>query len=91
MNKAELTLAVAEKTGLSRRDTEQAISALLEIIQEQLVTGDKVQLLGFGSFEVRERPAHEGVRPGTREPMTMPASRVPVFKPGKTLRDTVND
>ena len=91
MNKAELALAVAEKTGLSRRDTEQAISALLEIIQEQLISGDKVQLLGFGSFEVRERPAREGVHPVTREPMTIPASRVPVFKPGKMLRDTVHD
>ena len=89
MNKAELINAVAEKSGLSKRDSEQAVSAVIDVITDSLCQGDKVQLVGFGAFEVRERAQRMGRNPKTKESIEIPASRVPVFKPGKALKDIV--
>ena len=89
MNKAELVAAVAEKTGLSKKDSEKAVNAVFEAITESLVKGDKVQLVGFGSFEIKERAARVGRNPRTKEEIEIPASRVPAFKAGKALKDAV--
>lgn len=89
MNKAELINAAAEKAGLSRRDTENVINSALDVISTALAERDKIQLVGFGSFEVKERAARVGRNPKTRESIEIPASRVPVFKPGKALKDLV--
>ncbi len=89
MNKAELITAVAEKTALSKKDSEKAVNAALETITEALAGGDKVQLVGFGGFEVKERGARVGRNPMTREEIEIPASRVPAFKAGKALKDAV--
>ncbi len=89
MNKAELIAAVAEKTALSKKDSEKAVNAALEAITEALVGGDKVQLVGFGGFEVKERGARVGRNPMTREEIQIPASRVPAFKAGKALKDAI--
>ena len=89
MNRAELAAAVAEKSGLEKKDTDTVLSALLDIIAQELRDGNKVQITGFGSFEVRELPAHTGTSPVTKEKTVYPASRIPVFKAGKTLKDTV--
>ena len=89
MNKAELVAAVAEKTALSKKDSEKAVNAAFEAITAALVAGEKVQLVGFGGFEVKERAAHIGRHPTTGEPMEIPASKTPSFKAGKTLRDSV--
>ena len=89
MNKAELVAAVAEKTALSKKDSEKAVNAAFEAITEALVGGDKVQLVGFGSFETKERNARVGRNPRTKEEIQIPASRVPAFKAGKALKDAV--
>ncbi|MDD6090543.1 MAG: HU family DNA-binding protein [Candidatus Limivicinus sp.] len=89
MNKAELVAAVAEKTALSKKDSEKAVNAAFETITAALVGGDKVQLVGFGAFEVKERNARIGRNPKTKEEIQIPASRVPVFKAGKALKDSV--
>ena len=89
MNKAELVAAVAEKTALSKKDSEKAVNAAFEAITGALVGGDKVQLVGFGAFEVKERNARVGRNPKTKEEIQIPASRVPVFKAGKALKDVV--
>ncbi|MBQ6927298.1 MAG: HU family DNA-binding protein [Oscillospiraceae bacterium] len=89
MNKAELVAAVAEKTGLSKKDSEKAVNAAFETISAALVKGDKVQLVGFGSFETKERNARIGRNPRTKEEIEIPASRVPAFKAGKALKDAV--
>lgn len=89
MNKAELVAAVAEKTALSKKDSEKAVNAAFEAITAALVGGDKVQLVGFGAFEVKERSARVGRNPKTKEEIQIPASRVPVFKAGKALKDVV--
>ena len=89
MNKAELVAAVAEKTALSKKDSEKAVNAAFEAITAALVGGDKVQLVGFGAFEVKERNARVGRNPKTKEDIQIPASRVPVFKAGKALKDVV--
>ena len=89
MNKAELVAAVAEKTALSKKDSEKAVNAAFEAITAALVGGDKVQLVGFGAFEVKERNARVGRNPKTKEEIQFPASRVPVFKAGKALKDVV--
>lgn len=89
MNKAELVSLVAEKAGLSKKDSEKAVVAFLEGIQETLKAGDKVQLVGFGTFEVRERGARTGRNPRSGETIEIPASKVPAFKPGKALKDAV--
>ena len=89
MNKAELINAAADKAGLSKKDTEAAVDAAIKAITEALAAGDKVQLVGFGSFETRERAARVGRNPKTKEEIKIPASKVPAFKPGKALKDAV--
>ncbi|MGI5929378.1 HU family DNA-binding protein [Pseudoflavonifractor sp.] len=89
MNKAELINAAAEKAGLSKKDTESALNAALDVIAAALADSDKIQLVGFGSFEVKSRAARIGRNPKTKEEITIPASKVPVFKPGKALKDAV--
>ena len=89
MNKAELINAAAEKAGLSKKDTEAIVNATIDVITAALTEGDKVQLVGFGAFEVKARAARIGRNPKTRETIEIPASKVPVFKPGKALKDEV--
>ena len=89
MNKTELIAAVAEKTGLSKKDSDAAVAAVVDSITESLVNGEKVQLVGFGSFEVKNRSARMGRNPHTKEQIEIPAAKVPVFKAGKALKDTV--
>ena len=89
MNKTELIAAVAERTGLAKKDTEKALSVALEIIAAELSKGDKVQLAGFGSFEVKVREARVGRNPRTKEAMQSPASKAPVFKASKNLKYAV--
>ena len=90
MNKAELVAAIAAKTGESKKSTEAAVNALVEVVSDALKGGDKVQLVGFGSFEVRKRAARKGRNPQTKEEIKIPASKAPVFKAGKALKDLVN-
>ena len=89
MNKAELIAAAAEQAGLSKKDTEAAINAAIDAIVASLKQGDKVQLVGFGAFEVKARAARIGRNPRTKEQIEIPASKIPVFKPGKALTDAV--
>ena len=89
MNKAELIAAVAEKTGLSKKDTESVVSATFDTIVAAMAEDEKVQLVGFGSFEVKKRAERIGRNPKTKESITIPASKVPTFKPGKALKDSV--
>ena len=89
MNKAELINAVAEKAALSKKDSEAAVNAALEAITGALSDGEKVQLVGFGSFEVKSRAARIGRNPHTKEQINIPASKTPVFKPGKALKDSI--
>ena len=89
MNKTELVAAVAEKTGLSKKDSEKAVNAAFDSITEALAAGEKVQLVGFGAFEVKERNARVGRNPKTKETIEIPASRVASFKVGKALKDAV--
>jgi len=89
MNKAELIASVAEKTEFTKKDSEKAVGAFLDAIREALAAGDKVQLVGFGTFEIRERAARKGRNPQTGEEINIEAARVPVFKAGKALRDAV--
>lgn len=90
MNKAELIAAVAGKTGLSKKDSEKAVNATFQAIEETIETGEKVQLVGFGVFDVKSREARVGRNPKTKEEIKIPASRVPVFKAGKALKDAVD-
>ena len=87
MNKTELTAAMAETSGLSKKDCEAALAAFTGAVETAMKSGDKVQMVGFGSFEVKKRPARVGRNPRTGEPMTYPACKVPTFKPGKALKD----
>lgn len=89
MNKAELIAAAADKAGLSKKDTEKIINATLETISEELAAGEKISLVGFGSFEVKTRGERIGRNPKTKEEIKIPASRVPQFKAGKGLKDAV--
>ena len=89
MNKAELVSAVAEKTGMSKKDSEKAVNAAFDTITEALAAGDKVQLVGFGAFEVKERGARIGRNPKTKEEIEIPASRGASFKVGKALKEAV--
>ncbi|MBQ1544774.1 MAG: HU family DNA-binding protein [Clostridia bacterium] len=89
MNKTDLVNAVAAETGLTKKDAEKAVAAVLDGITAALKKGDKVQLVGFGTFEVRNRAAKQGHNPRTGEPMTVPASKLPAFKAGKALKDAV--
>lgn len=90
MRKAELIDAMAEKTGLSKKDCEKSLKAFIDVVSEELVKGEKVQLVGFGTFEVTERQAREGRNPQTGEVMEIQASKSPKFKAGKALKDLVN-
>jgi DNA-binding protein HU-beta len=90
MNKTELIAAIAEKAELTKKDSDAAVNAIFETISTALAGGDKVQLAGFGTFEVRERPARTGRNPQTKEEIEIPASRTAAFKAGKALKDTVN-
>ena len=91
MNKAELIAAVAAKTGDTKKGVEASVNAFVDVVTEALVKGDKVQLVGFGSFEVRKRAARKGRNPQTKEEIKIPASKAPVFKAGKALKDLVNN
>ena len=90
MNQVELIAAVAEKAGLSKKDSDKAVAAVLESIVDALASGDKVQLVGFGTFEVRAREARTGRNPRTKETIQIPASKQPVFKAGKSFKDAVS-
>lgn len=90
MNKTELIAAIAEQAELSKKDAEKALKAFTDIVTEELKKGEKIQLVGFGTFEVTERAAREGRNPQTNEPMSIPASKAPKFKAGKALKDAVN-
>ena len=91
MNKTELVANVAEKAGLTKKDAEKALGAVIESIEEALVEGDKIQLIGFGTFEVKDRAARTGRNPQTGKEIKIAASRNPVFKVGKALKDAVNN
>ena len=90
MNKTELIAAVAEKAEISKKDAEKALKAFTDVVTDELVKGKKVQLVGFGTFEVSERAEREGRNPKSGEPMTIAASKSPKFKAGKALKDMVN-
>lgn len=90
MNKTELIAAVAEKAEISKKDAEKAVKAFTDVVSKELVNGGKIQLVGFGTFEVSERPAREGRNPRTGETMTIAATKTPKFKVGKALKDMVN-
>ncbi|KJS23277.1 MAG: DNA-binding protein [Clostridiaceae bacterium BRH_c20a] len=89
MNKTELISSVAEKSELTKKDAEKAVSALFASVEEALARGEKVQLVGFGTFEVRDRKARTGRNPQTGEEIQIPAAKVPAFKAGKSLKDAV--
>ena len=90
MNKADLVAAIAAKTGDTKKGAEASLNAFVDVVTEALTGGDKVQLVGFGSFEVRKRAARKGRNPQTKEEIKIPASKAPVFKAGKALKDLVN-
>ena len=91
MNKTELIAAIAAKTGETKKDAEATLNAFVNVVSETLAKGDKVQLVGFGSFEVRKRAARKGRNPQTKEEIKIPASKAPVFKAGKALKDAINE
>ena len=90
MNKSDLIAAMAAKTGKTKKESEEALEAFVASVTESLKKGEKVQLVGFGSFEVRKRAARKGRNPQTKEEIKIPASKAPVFKAGKALKDLVN-
>ena len=90
MNKAELVAAMADKAGLSKKDTEKALKAFTDVVAAQLKKGNKIALVGFGTFEVAKRAAREGRNPQSGKVMKIPASKAPKFKAGKALKDEVN-
>lgn len=91
MNKAELVAKIAEKSALTKKDAELALNSFMESVEEALVAGDKVQLVGFGTFDVRERKPRQGRNPRNPEQVIdIPASKAPVFKAGKTLKEKIN-
>ena len=91
LTKADLTSEVADLAGLSKTQSKAAVDAFAQVIADNLSAGKRVQLTGFGTFEVRKRQAREGVKPGTSEKIQIPASKVPAFKPGKALKDRLRD
>lgn len=91
MNKTELIAAIAAKANLTKKDAEEALKAFTEVVTDELVKGEKIQLVGFGTFEVSERAAREGRNPKSGEVMNIPASKTPKFKAGKALKDKVNE
>ncbi len=90
MNRMELVAAIAEQTELSKKDAEKALKAFTDVVAEELKKGEKIQLVGFGTFEVSERPAREGRNPQTGQTMQIAASKAPKFKAGKALKDALN-
>ncbi len=90
MNKSEFVAAMAEKTGVSKKDTEATLKAFIDVVAEELKKGEKIQLVGFGTFEVSERAARTGRNPQTGAEMTIAASKAPKFKAGKALKDALN-
>lgn len=90
MNKTELVAAIAEKAELSKKDSEKALKAFIDVVTDELKAGEKIQLVGFGTFEVVERAAREGRNPTTGATIKIPASKAPKFKAGKALKDAVN-
>lgn len=90
MNKTELVASVAEKAGMTKKDAEKAINAFFASVEEALAKDDKVQIIGFGTFEVKAREERKGRNPQTGAEITIPASKTPVFKAGKGLKDAVN-
>ena len=90
MNKADLVSMIAAKSNLTKKDSEMALNAFVETVQGALKKGEKIQLVGFGTFEVRQRSARNGVNPRTKQSIKIPASKAPVFKAGKALKDAVN-
>lgn len=90
MNKSELIAAVAEQAGLSKKDAEKAVNAFIGVVTDTLIDGGKIQLVGFGTFEVRARDARTGKNPRTGETIKIAASKIPAFKAGKALKDAVN-
>lgn len=89
MNKTEFIAAVAEKAGLTKKDADAAVNAFVDTVIDTLKKGDKIQMVGFGSFEVKERPARTGRNPQTKETIQIPASKAPAFKAGKAFKDAV--
>lgn len=89
MNKAELIASVAEKSNTTKKAASDAVEAVFATISETLAKNEKVTIVGFGTFEVRDRKERQGVNPSTKEPITIPATKVPAFKPGKSLREVV--
>ena len=90
MNKTDLVNSIAAKSGLNKKNSEAALNSFIASVEDALKTGDKVVLVGFGTFEVRNRAARNGRNPQTKKEITIPASKAPVFKAGKGLKDTVN-
>ena len=91
MNKSELVNAIAERTGQTKKDSELVITAVFDTISDAMASGEKIQLVGFGSFEVKDRKPRIGRNPKTKERIDIAASKAPVFKPGKALKDAVNN
>ena len=91
MNKNELVSAMATDTGLSKKDVESVLNSFVNVVSDELAKKEKVQLVGFGTFEARSRNAREGVNPQTKEKISIPASTIPAFTPGKALKDKVNN
>ena len=91
MNKSELVAAMSEKSELSKKDVEKALKAITDVVAEELKKGEKIQLVGFGTFEVSERAARTGLNPRTKETIEIAASKAPKFKAGKALKDLVNE
>ena len=89
MNKAELITSIAKKAEVTKKDAEKMLKAYIESVQEALEKEDKVQLIGFGTFQVKERAARVGRNPQTKEPINIPASKIPVFKPGKEFKESI--
>lgn len=90
MNKTELVAAMAEQAGISKKDAESALKAFTDVVSKELKNGGKIQLVGFGTFEVAERAAREGINPATKQPIKIAASKAPKFKAGKALKDMIN-
>lgn len=90
MNKTELIAAVAEKSGITKKDADKAVSAFIDTVIAKVAEGEKIQIVGFGTFERRQREARTGRDPRTKAPVEIPASKVPAFKAGKSFKETVN-
>ena len=90
MNKADIVKSMAEKSGMTKIDVEKALNAFVETVEEVLANGDKIQLVGFGSFEVKERAARKGRNPQTKAEIIIKASKAPIFRVGKALKDLIN-